>query len=291
MSVREAPPTPPVLPPEAEDARGGPGHRVRTERRALTRRERFLRVAAPRDRLLQLLLLAVILGVWEFVGQRSSNFTFSPPSSVIPAAGDMIESGQLQDAIGDSLFGLFIGFALAAVVGTAIGYAMGWWRLIGRTLDPFVAALYVVPIAALVPLIINWWGIGTASRIVVIFLFAVFEILLNAYAGIRNIDQSLVDVARAFGARRSDLVRRVALPASLPFVMVGMRIGASRALKGMVLAEMLFASTGLGGLIIDNAQAFRMDRVLVAVLVIAAIGIALTAAVRGVERYVLRWRG
>lgn len=289
MSVHEAPPAPPVAPREAEP--GDAAHRVRTERRPLTRRERFLRVVAPRDRLLQLLLLAVLLGLWEYVGQRSSNITFSPPSSVIPAAGDMLESGELQDATGDSLLGLLVGFALAAVVGTGIGYAMGWWRLLGRTLDPFVAALYVVPIAALVPLIINWWGIGSASRIVVIFLFAVFEILLNASAGIRNIEPSMVDVARAFGASRRDLVRRVALPASLPFVMVGLRIGASRALKGMVLAEMLFATTGLGGLIIDNGRAFRMDRVLVAIVVVALIGIALTAAVRGAERYVLRWRG
>ena len=202
----------------------------------------------------------------------------------------MIESGELPRALADSMLALAVGFVLAAVAGTALGFAMGWSRLAGRTLNPYVSALYVVPIASLVPAIIVWFGLDLTARVLVIFLFAVFEIVLSAQAGVRNVDPVLVDVARTFGAAGRDVLRKVVLPASLPFVFVGLRMGASRALKGMVLAEMLFAVTGLGGLIIEHATAFRIDRVLVVVLTLALIGILLGAAVQAVERRVLSWR-
>ena len=247
--------------------------------------------SAPRERALQLAVLAGILAVWELYGRGTSNFTFAPPSRIVAAAREMIASGELGNAVTESLAALLIGYGLAVVIGLAIGYAMGWWRTLGRTLDPFVAALYVVPIAALVPAMIVWFGLGITSRVVVIFLFAVFEILLSAEAGVRSVDPYVVDVARTFGARRQDMVRKVVFPATLPFVFVGLRIGASRAIKGMVLAEMLFAVTGLGAVIITNAAAFRMDRVFVGVIAVALMGVLLTAGVRAIERRVLRWRG
>jgi ABC-type nitrate/sulfonate/bicarbonate transport system permease component len=234
-----------------------------TTARRLPLAERLRRRAAPRDRALQLVLLFGILAAWEFFGRRASNFTFAPPSRVAAATREMIESGELQTALTESLVALLVGFALAALVGIGAGYAMGWWRTLGRTLDPFVSAMYVVPIATLVPAMIVWFGLGLTSRVVVIFLFALFEILLSAYGGVKNVDPLIVDVARTFGARRLDLLRKVVFPATLPFVFVGLRIGASRAIKGMILAEMLFAVTGLGRVIIENAAAFRMDRVFV----------------------------
>jgi NitT/TauT family transport system permease protein len=243
-----------------------------------------------RERAYQLILLALLLAAWEYAGRRSASFTLAPPSSVLTAAGDMIESGELQAAIGDSALALLLGFALAAVVGVAVGYAMGWWRLAGSTLDPFVTAAYVVPIASLVPLIIVWFGLGLASRVIVIALFALFEILLNAYAGVKHVPPETIDVARTFGANRRDLLRKVVLPASLPFLFVGLRMGAIRAVKGMVLAEMLFAVTGLGGLIIEHAAAFRMDKVLVAIVTVVVFGMLLSGVVQLAERYVMRWR-
>jgi ABC-type nitrate/sulfonate/bicarbonate transport system permease component len=183
-----------------------------------------------------------------------------------------------------------LGYGLAAVIGISVGYAMGWWRAFGRMLDPFVSAAYVVPIVTLVPAMIVWFGLGLASRVLVIMLFAVFEILLSAYAGVKNVDPAIVDVARTFGARKLDLLRKVVFPATLPFVFVGLRIGASRAIKGMVLAEILFAVTGLGGVIIENSSAFRMDRVFVGVIAVALMGVLLTAGVQATERRVMRWR-
>ncbi|MDX6699652.1 MAG: hypothetical protein QOE65_3049, partial [Solirubrobacteraceae bacterium] len=117
-----------------------------------------------------------------------------------------------------------------------------------------------------------------------------FEPIVSISTGVRGIDPSLYDAARTMGARRADLLRRVTFPAALPFVFVGLRIAASRALKGMVLAEMLFAITGLGGLIVTSAQDFRIDRVLAVVVVISVMGVVLSAVIQAAERYVLRWR-
>lgn len=263
---------------------------ARVELRRLTVAQRLFRFFAPRVRLYQLVLLATVIGLWEYVGDRSESFAFAPPSSVVPAAGEMISSGELADAATDSLTALLLGFALAALAGIGIGYAMGWWQQVGRTLDPFVAGMFVVPIASLVPLIIIWMGLGLAAQVLVIFLFAIFEIVLNVAAGVRNVDRNAIDVARSLGAGQRALLWKVALPASLPFVFVGLRIGAARAVKGMVLAEMLFAVTGLGALIIEYSAAFQMGKVLVAILTIVAMGIALQGAVIAAERRVMRWR-
>ncbi|MBA2642875.1 MAG: ABC transporter permease [Actinobacteria bacterium] len=262
----------------------------RTQTRVIPVRLRLRRALAPRDRALQLALLVTALAAWEFFGRRASNFTFAPPSRVATAAREMIESGELQDAVTESLVALLLGFTLAAVIGISVGYAMGWWRTFGRTLNPFVSALYVVPIATLVPAMIVWFGLGLTPRVIVIMLFALFEILLNAYAGVKNVDPHVIDVARTFGASRLDLLRKAVFPATLPFVFVGLRIGASRAVKGMVLAEMLFAVTGLGRVIIENASTFRMDRVFVGVIAVSLMGVILSAAVQATERRVMRWR-
>jgi ABC-type nitrate/sulfonate/bicarbonate transport system permease component len=262
--------------------------RTRTIRR--TGRERALRALAPRLRLYQIGALVAVLGLWEWLGRRSPTYTFAAPSEIVTAAVDMIESGELQAAIGDSLVALLMGFGLAVVVGTAIGYALGWWKMLGRAIDPFVAALYVVPIAALIPVLIVWFGFGLATTVIVIFLFAIFEPVIAAEAAVRNVDRGYVDVARTFGANSGQTARKVVLPATLPFVLPASRMAASRAVKGMVLAEMLVAVSGLGGIIIRSARSFRMDEVFVAIIVIALIGVLLTSAVGAVERYLLRWR-
>lgn len=264
---------------------------ARTSTRKLGSRERLHRMAAPRVRLYQLAVLAVVLGLWEWYGRRSSSFTFAAPSEIVAAARDMIASGELQSAIGDSLLALAIGFGLAVIVGTSVGFALGWWRTLGRTFDPFVAAMYVVPIASLIPVLIVWFGLGLETRVIIIFLFAVFEPLIAGQAAVRNVDPGHVDVARTFGAGRRQLAAKVVLPASLPFVLPATRMAASRAVKGMVLAEMLFAVTGLGGLIMQGAQNFRMDKVFVAIIAVAVIGVLLTSAVHALERHLLRWRG
>jgi NitT/TauT family transport system permease protein len=261
----------------------------RIERRPLGRMESLGHALTPRARGAQVAALAVLLVLWEIVGRVTPPYIFAPPSAVAAALVDLAGSGDLARALGQSLAALLLGYSISVVAGTTIGVALGWWRLFGRAVDPIVAGLYVVPVAALVPLVVAWAGIDLTARVLVVVLFSILDVILAAQAGVRRVDPALIDVARTFGAGRLQLLRRIVFPSSLPFLFVGYRIAASRAVKGMILAEMLFAASGLGGLVVRGSQAYRIDRVLAVVVVISLIGVALTAAVRAVERSVTRW--
>lgn len=241
------------------------------------------------ERLAQVGLLVVALIVWEIVGRRLGTFFLAPPSSLVAALREMLASGELVDAVLDSLSSLLAGFGLAVVVGIVTGFLMGWYGPVGRTLNPFVSAAYVVPTAALVPVFIIWFGLGFTARMVTVFLFSVFEIVISTYTGVRNVDPSLVNAARAFGANRRQLFTKVVSLASLPYIFAGLRMGASRAVKGMVVAELLFAVTGIGGVIQNAANYYRTDKVFVLVIVLAVIGVSIAALVQAIERWFTPW--
>jgi ABC-type nitrate/sulfonate/bicarbonate transport system permease component len=259
-------------------------HREKLSVGAVTRRAIF-----NRTRLIQLGVLIVVVIVWQVLGLQLGAFILAPPSSLVPATVDLISSGELGRALLNSLGTLVAGFAIAAVVGVVVGVLMGWYRPFARVINPFVSAGYVLPEAALVPIFIIWFGLGYESRIVTVFMFSVFEILLSTYAGVRSVDPVLINASRSFGASRAQLFRYVAVPASLPFIFTGLRMGVARAVKGMVVAELLFAVTGLGGLIENAANNYQTDRVFVVVIVVALMGIILSAIVEWIERIVAPW--
>jgi ABC-type nitrate/sulfonate/bicarbonate transport system permease component len=242
------------------------------------------------ERLAQFTFVAALLIAWEIAGRRLGDFFLAPPSSLVSATGELIESGELVDATINSLSSLMVGFGLASLIGVGLGYFMGWYKPVAKVIDPFVNAAYVVPVAALVPVIIIWFGLGTTSRVLVVMLFCVFEILVSTYTGVKNVDPMLIDVGRSFGASRIGLFRRVVFFASLPYIFAGLRMGASRAIKGMVIAELLFAVTGLGGAIQTAANYYRTDIVFVYVIVIALLGVVLSGAIQMIERVVTPWK-
>jgi NitT/TauT family transport system permease protein len=242
------------------------------------------------ERLAQFAFVAALLIIWEIAGRRLGDFFLAPPSSLVGAAGELLESGELVNATVNSLYSLSVGFGLASLLGIGLGYFMGWYKPVAKIIDPFVNAAYVVPVAALVPVIIIWFGLGTTSRILVVMLFCVFEILVSTYTGVKNVDPMLIDVGRSFGASRVGLFRKVVFFASLPYIFAGLRMGASRAIKGMVIAELLFAVTGLGGAIQTAANYYRTDIVFVYVIVIALLGIVLSGTIQVIERVVTPWK-
>lgn len=258
------------------------------ERRRLPRATLLRRRVLSRDRLFQVLFIALFLVVWQIVGKREGDFFLAPPTSVIGAFGDVVRNGELADAVGSTAVGIVLGFAIAAVLGVTIGTLMGTSRAVAATLNPFVSAGYVIPEAAMVPLLIIWFGLGTTPRVIAVVLFAVFEIIVSTYAGVRNVDASLSEVARSFGAGPVQVFRRVVLMAALPYIFAGLRMGAARAVKGMVVAELLFAATGIGGAIETSANAYRTDKVMVYVIVITVLGIGFAGLVQAVERWWMR---
>jgi ABC-type nitrate/sulfonate/bicarbonate transport system permease component len=260
------------------------------EREVLPRREMLRRSVLSRQRLIQLCFVVVALVGWQLLGDHEGDLFLAPPTSVFRAAGDQLPTSAFWSTLAQTAKGIALGFAIAAVLGVLIGILMGTYRGVATALNPIVSAGYVIPEAALVPLLIVWFGLDQKPRVIAVVLFAIFEIIVTTYTGVRNADTMLNDVVRSFGANPRQLFLKVTLPGALPFIFAGLRIGAARAVKGMVVAELLFAATGIGGAIQLSANAFQTDRVMFYVVVVTVIGVSFSGVVQLVERlWMRRW--
>ncbi len=243
-----------------------------------------------RERLIQAVVVALFLAAWEIVGRSVSQLILAPPSAVATALVEMVQSGELVTALRESLTVLVAGFGFALLIGIVLGLLMGWYRDLADVLNPFISATYVVPIASLVPLLVLWLGIGMRPRVLTVMLFSVFEVMIATYVGVREVDQRLVEMARSFGASQRQLFANVVFFDALPVVFAGLRIGLSRAVQGMVTAELLFAVTGLGGLVMTYSANYRLDKMLVVIALVSLIGVLLVTAVQYLERTLAPWK-
>jgi NitT/TauT family transport system permease protein len=242
--------------------------------------------------LLGALAVLVFLIVWEAavaLGWVNPLFT-SAPSRILHTGARMFADGSILVDLQVSGFELLVGYGLAILVGVPLGILMGWYRRLDAVLDPFVSALYATPRIALLPLVMIWFGIGLASKIAIVFLGAVFPILVNTITGVRTIDADFIKVARSFGASDRQLFFTVALPSSVPLLLAGLRLGLGHALIGIVVGEMYGATNGIGFLISVSGARFQTDKVMVGIIIIALAGVLMTALLRVIERRFERWR-
>jgi ABC-type nitrate/sulfonate/bicarbonate transport system permease component len=260
------------------------------ERELLPRRELARRSLLSRQRLIQVCFVLLVLIGWQLLGDHEGDFFLAPPTSVFRTAVDELPTSAFWSTLGQTAKGIATGFVIAAVLGVLIGILMGTYRGVATALNPIISAGYVIPEAAMVPLLIVWFGLGNSPRVIAVVLFSIFEIIVTTYTGVRNSDAMLNDVVRSFGATPRQLFVKVTMPGALPFIFAGLRIGAARAVKGMVVAELLFAATGIGGAIQLSANAFRTDRVMFYVVVVTVIGVSFSGAVQLIERlWMRRW--
>jgi NitT/TauT family transport system permease protein len=167
---------------------------------------------------------------------------------------------------------------------------MGRFRAVEHFLDLYVNALMSAPMTAFVPVLILWFGLGVESRIAVVFLFAVFVIIINTMTGVKQVDTILVEMARSFGAREREVFFKIMLPAALPAIMAGLRLGVGRAVKGMVTAEMLLTLTGIGAMIMQYGSAFATDSLFAVVITILLVALAAMKAVQWLDRRLTGWK-
>lgn len=238
--------------------------------------------------------IAVILflALWEWAGTSGAiNPLFtSSPSRVVKAFGGLIAAGELGHDIVISGEEFLIGFVLAIVIGIPFGILMGWYRPLEAVLDPFVNFFYATPRVALLPLMIIWLGIGINSKIAIVYLGAIFAILINTITGMKALDASLIKAARSFGATDMQIFKTIALPGSVPFILGGIRLGLGHALVGVVVGELYAATAGVGYLIAVAGNTFQTDKVFVGVVIIAAAGMACTAGFKRIEDHFESWR-
>ena len=234
--------------------------------------------------------ILVALVAWEFFGRQVNPLFMSYPSAIVAAGLNVAATGELESAFLDSARALVLGFGLAAVVGVALGLVMGRYRIVEWALDPYVNALYATPLVAIIPLVMLWFGLGFSAKLFIVFIMTLFPILINTAAGVANVSQSLVDVALAFAANERQVFTKIIMPAALPYIMTGLRLGIGRAIIGMVVAEFFTAITGLGAMIVKYGNFFKTDVMLVPVLILMVLGIVLTEALKRAETAIAPWK-
>jgi ABC-type nitrate/sulfonate/bicarbonate transport system permease component len=238
---------------------------------------------------LRLASVIAIALAWELYGRAVSPVLLSYPTAISGAFVEMIADGTLPKALGESLVVLGAGSMIGITAGLVIGLAAGRNQVFATLIELPLNALYATPSVALIPVIVVWFGFGPTAKTVVVILFVLFPVLINTMRGVQEVDRELVEVARSFcsGERRMwfDLI----LPSALPYVVTGLRLAIGRALIGVIVAEFFTAFAGLGYLIVTSANSFQTARTFVPILVIAAMGVLLTALLEFVERRLVRW--
>ncbi len=258
---------------------------ARVRQTAATRRaRRRLSVLAIR-----VVSLVLVIGAWQIFGQRVDPVLFTTPSAVVVAGWQMILSGELWSYLWPSLVVLVVGLAISAVAGIAVGLLLGRFWAADAAVDMYITFLYSIPTVALVPLMVLWVGFESTAKIVILFLFAFFPLVINTYQGVKNVDPRLIEVGRAFRCSERQLWTNIVLPAALPFIVTGLRLAVGRGLIGMVLADLYTAISGIGYLIVRSASTYRVDKMFVPIVVLGILGITLTALLRAAERWIAPW--
>jgi NitT/TauT family transport system permease protein len=234
----------------------------------------------------------VFLVVWQLAAfRRVVPELFLPgPLDIANAFAAYIARGQIWPDMWVSGQELIYGFALSIVIGLPLGMLMGWYRRLNQALDPFVTFFYSIPRVALTPLLIIWFGIGINSKIAVVFLGAIFAIVINTAAGVRNLDPALIKAARSFGASDAQLFRTVVLPGSVPFILTGLRLGLGHALTGVVVGELVAAQAGVGLMMATAGATFQTSKVFVGLVIFATTGVVMTNILSRIEQRFQSWK-
>ena len=239
---------------------------------------------------LRALSLITVAILWEAVGRTREAHLLPPLSTVLGAWVELLRSGQLIRAMLVSFQALILGYLLSVAVGIPLGLIMGRYRRIKAFLDPYMTALLVVPTISFIPLLVIAFGLGLHSRVWIVFLFAFVYIVANTAAGVRNVDPTLAEMARSFGARERDLFLKVILPAALPMIMAGLRLGMGRAVLGMITSEVVLAVVGFGAMLMTFSASFQTPALFATILTIVLLAVAVLALIQSVDRRLTPWR-
>jgi NitT/TauT family transport system permease protein len=227
--------------------------------------------------------------VWEVAG-RWCRFPFLPPfSAAVAAVWRMTWSGELPENVVASLTALVVGYGSAVAVGIPLGVLMGRYRRVDAFMDVYVTILLATPKLLFVPVLFSLFGTSRLTQVIFIFLSAVVIITVNARSGVRGVDAASVEMARAFGATERQVLARVLLPGALPLVMAGVRLGMARAVRAMIMGDMLIAVVGMGALLRKYGSRFDAASVFGLLLVIVGVALACTSTIRSLERHMTRW--
>ncbi|MGH6673117.1 MAG: ABC transporter permease, partial [Xanthobacteraceae bacterium] len=239
--------------------------------------------------------MAVLLLVWQFLPsfvpmKAGTKLFFTVPSRVLDTLWEMFATGSVWAPLGVSSTAFGIGLGLSILVGLPLGVLLGRSSTLNAMLDPFITAFNATPRLVFLPLLMLWFGIGLWSKVAIVFIGALFPLLINTYEGVRNADKLLINVVRSFGASEWQIARLVVVPNSLPFIVVGLRLAIGRAILGVVVAEFFGSQEGLGVVMVRAASGFRVDIVFAGLIIFAGLSLVMTGLVKILENRMSRWR-
>src|SRR3989304_3183786 len=235
----------------------------------------------------------IFLTILELTGntlQLINPMFMSAPSLVFKAGYQMFASGEIWNDLYISGIEFAWGYMLSVVFAVPFGILVGWYKRASYVFDPFINAMNATPRVALLPLVIIWLGIGILSKVGIIFLGAVFPILINARDGVKTTPYNLLIAARSFGASEWMIFKSVVLPSTVPFIITGLRLGVGRALIGVMVGELYAATAGIGFMITVAGATFQTDKVFVGILIFATTGMFCMEVLNRLEVKFDTWR-
>ena len=247
--------------------------------------------------------IVIVLAFWElypavFGLSKAAKLFFTTPSAIVVALYELMFAGRDISVLGSvwnhfeasaSSFGL--GLGLSIIVALPLGVVLGRSQTVDAMIDPFITAFNATPRLVFLPLVLIWFGVGFWSVVVIVFIGAVFPLLINTYAGVKNADKLLINVVRSFGANEWQINKLVVLPNSLPFIVAGLRLAIGRAILGVVVAEFFGgAEAGLGKMMVHAAQSYAIDILFAVLIIFMVISLFMTGLVKQMENRLSRWR-
>ncbi len=260
-----------------------------TRRRAPVSGRRWLYERTVKPMGPTLLAITVLGGVWELVGQVLQFPWFPPLSKVLATLVKLSDQGVIWTNLLASLRSLAIGYAASLTFGIAVGTLIGRYRWFEHLFGIYVQALVFAPSIIFAPIFFTIFGLSDITRIAVVFLYSAFIIAVNTATAVRYVDRSLVEMATVFGASERHLVTKVIVPGALPLMMAGIRLGAGRAVKGMINGEAFIALVGLGALVQTYGGQFAADKVLAILIVVVGVAVIVASLVQAIDHKLTSW--
>jgi NitT/TauT family transport system permease protein len=238
--------------------------------------------------LARLAVLVLLLALWQFAPSPALRFWVSGPIDIVARLYDWVLDGSLWDNLAATLTAMTLGYAIGTAAGIALGLLFGFLPTLHRVLSPYISALYALPKIALAPLFVIVLGIGLASKVALVALTVFFLVLTATLDGVRNVDRDLVRTLTLMGATRGEIVRKVLVPAALPWIFTGMRIAVRYAFTNTLLAELIASNRGIGSLIEYYSGTFDAAGAYAAILVLVICSVGLTELLSRIEARMAR---
>ncbi|MEM3081461.1 MAG: ABC transporter permease [Nitrososphaerota archaeon] len=238
----------------------------------------------------KIISLVVVLVIWETLGRFTNPLFLSTPLLTFNALIDLFSTATIYNNLATTFRTFLVGLAVSVIIGILAGILVGYFKKVKLSTEHFITAFYSTPYVAWTGLIILWFGIGEEARTVMVIMAALWPMIINTMYGVAYIDESLVEVGRVFGCNKRQLLFKVIIPGSVPFIASGFRLAVGRAIVGALVAEMFLQLVGVGGMLVRYSDMLKADYVLAIIILVMMMGLALTELGKWVERKAGAWK-